>query len=85
MLGVAAIREEQCDNRGKREERQRSVDQTARIYFNPKHFRVTRNSQHSRAAVALKRKLHFGRINFRRAGVDSALSRQYRNRKSAKL
>src|ERR1017187_10754926 len=70
MLSVAAIREEQRDNRGKREERQRSVDQTPRIYFNAEHFRVTRNSQHNRAGVALKRKLHFGRINFRRRSEE---------------
>ena len=59
MLGVAAIREEQCDNGSQREERERSVYRAARTYFDAEHFRVTRNSQHNRAGVSLKRKLRF--------------------------
>jgi hypothetical protein len=63
------------EDRGEREERQRAVDQAARVYFEFGHCRVTRNFQHSRTAISLKGKIHFGRINFRPAGVDNARRR----------
>ena len=71
MLGVTTIREEQSDNRGEREERERAVDQTARVYFKLEHFRVTRISQHNRGGVSLKCKSHFGRINFGTAALTT--------------
>ncbi len=38
MLGVAAIREEQSNNRGQREEGERAVDETPRTYFEAEHY-----------------------------------------------
>jgi hypothetical protein len=72
MLCVTAIGEEQRDDRGEREERERSVDQAARIYFELGHCHMTRMFQHSYAGDLLKRKSHFGWINFGRAAVDNA-------------